>query len=84
MQNIECKFTIMPRPYCNNLHGCVIIHYMTTQSFFQFQYQLLIMATFFKQLSIDIVMNKIIHEYITSKSLYQPWFVNRFNPKSAS
>ena len=32
LQNIECRFLIMPRPYSNNLRWRVITHYGCTQS----------------------------------------------------
>ena len=46
LQNIECRFIMMPRPYSNNLHSPVFTHYDCTQSSFRFQYRLLTMTTF--------------------------------------
>ena len=46
LQNIECTFTKIPRPYSNKLvklRWRVITHYDYTQSSFRFQYRLLTM-----------------------------------------
>ena len=49
LQNVECRFIIMPRGPCSNNHRWrVITRYDCTQSSFRFQYRLLTMTTFFE------------------------------------